>query len=137
MPLELLVAGFLLAHAAIHVGFIAPPPPATADGPTWPFATDRAWPVTRFGLDAAVMRSLASALVAVTIAGYALAALTALEVLPTVVWPAAIAIGSVASLGLLAVCFHRWLLLGVVIDVALLWACLAVGWLPGANPWGA
>ena len=59
MPIELLVAGFLLAHAAIHVGFIAPPPPATADGPTWPFAMDRAWPVTRFGLDAAVMRSLA------------------------------------------------------------------------------
>ena len=32
MPVELLAAGFLLAHAAIHVGFIAPPPPATADG---------------------------------------------------------------------------------------------------------
>ena len=41
MPVGLLVAGFLLAHAAIHVGFIAPPPPATADGPAWPFSTDR------------------------------------------------------------------------------------------------
>ena len=39
MPVGLLVAGFLLAHAAIHVAFIAPPPPATADGPAWPFAT--------------------------------------------------------------------------------------------------
>ena len=37
MPVGLLVAGFLLAHAAIHVAFIAPPPPATADGPAWPF----------------------------------------------------------------------------------------------------
>ena len=30
MLVRLLVAGFLLAHAAIHVAFIAPPPPATA-----------------------------------------------------------------------------------------------------------
>ena len=72
MLVGLLVAGFLLAHAAIHVGFIAPPPPATADGPAWPFAMDRAWPVTRLGLDPALMRSLALALVAVTVAGFAL-----------------------------------------------------------------
>ena len=80
---------------------------------------------------------LALALVAATIAGYALAALTALGVLPTAIWPAAIAIGSVASLGLLAACFHPWLLLGVVIDLALLWSCLVVGWQPGVNGWGA
>jgi len=137
MPLGLLIAGFLLAHAAIHVGFIAPPPPATADGPAWPFATDRSWLVTRLGLDMALLRWLAVALVAATIAGYALAALTALGFLPAAIWPAAIAIGSFASLGLLAACFHPWLLLGVVIDVALLWSCLVVGWQPGANGWGA
>ena len=55
MPPGLLVAGFLLAHAAIHVAFIAPPPPATADGPAWPFTTDRAWLVTRLGLDPALL----------------------------------------------------------------------------------
>ena len=109
MPVGLLVAGFLLAHAAIHVGFIAPPPPATADGPAWPFATDRAWLVTRLGLDPALCAGSRLVLVAVTIAGYALAALTALGVLPAAIWPAAIAIGSVASLGLLAACFHPWL----------------------------
>ena len=49
MPVELLVAGFLLAHAAIHVGFIAPPPPATADGPAWPFSADRAWAIHPIG----------------------------------------------------------------------------------------
>lgn len=133
MPIELLVAGFLLAHAAIHVGFIAPAPAATADGQAWPFATDRAWPATRLGVDHSLLRWLVVALVAVTIAGYALAALTAIEVLPTAIWPAAIAIGSVASLGLLAACFHPWLVLGVVIDVALLWSCLVVGW----QPWGS
>jgi hypothetical protein len=136
MPVGLLVAGFLLAHAAIHVGFIAPPPPATAGGSKWPFATDQASLVTRLGLDPALVRGLATTLVAVTIAGYLLAALSALGVLPSAIWPMAIAIGSVASLGLLAACFHPWLLLGVVIDVALLWSCLVVGWQPGVDGWG-
>jgi hypothetical protein len=137
MPLGLLVAGFLLAHAAIHVGFIAPPPPATAGGPAWPFATDRSWLIRRLGLNPALLRRLATALVAVTIAGFALATLTTLGFLPQAIWPASIAIGSAASLGLLAACFHPWLVLGVVIDVALLWSCLAVGWQPGVNGWGA
>jgi hypothetical protein len=83
------------------------------------------------------MRRLALALVALTIAGFALAALAALGFLPTAVWPVAIAVGSVASLAVLAACFHPWLLLGVVIDVALLWACLVVGWQPGVDGWGA
>jgi hypothetical protein len=137
MPPGLLVAIFLLGHAVIHVGFIAPPPPATADGPAWPFATRRSWLVTRLGVDPALVRRLAFALVAVTIAGYALAALTALGILPIAIWPAAITIGSVASLGLLAACFHPWLLLGVVIDAALLWSSLVVGWKPGVDVWGA
>jgi hypothetical protein len=136
MPIGLVVASFLLAHGAIHVGFIAPPPPATAEGPAWPFATDRSWPVTRLGMDPALLRLLATALVAVTLAGCALAALTALEVLPPAVWPAAIAIGSVASLGILLACFRPWLVLGVVIDVALLWSCLVIGWQPWVHGLG-
>ena len=133
MPFGLLLAGFLLAHAAIHIGFIATPPPATADGPSWPFTTDRAWPVTRLGVDPALLRWAVTALISVTLAGYAVAALVALGVLPMAIWPAAIAIGSVASLVLLAACFHPWLLLGVVIDLTLLWACLVVGWQPGGT----
>ena len=136
MLIGLLVAGFLLAHAAIHVAFIAPPPPATADGPAWPFAMDRAWPLTRLGLDPALWRVLALALVAGTVASYALAALAALGVLPTAIWPAAIVIGSVASIGLLAASFHPWLVVGVVIDLVLLWSSLAVGWRPGIDTLG-
>ena len=79
---------------------------------------------------------LALALVAATVAGYALAALAALGVLPTAIWPAAVAIGSVASLGLLAASFHPWLAVGVVIDLALLWSSLVVGWRPGIDALG-
>jgi hypothetical protein len=39
MLVRLAIAGFLLAHAAIHIGFISPRPPVTAGGPrghsTW------------------------------------------------------------------------------------------------------
>jgi len=136
MPVGLLVAGILLGHAAIHVGFLAAPPPATATGPAWPFPTDRAWLVTRLGVDPALVRRLATALAAVTIVAYPVAALAALGVLPAATWPLAIAAGSVASLGLLAACFHPWLVLGVVIDVALLWSCLVAGWQPGVTRWG-
>jgi hypothetical protein len=137
MPLGLFVAGFLLAHALIHVAFLTPPPPATADGPTWPFATDRSWLVRRSGLDPGLLHILAASLVAVTVAGFAMAALVLLGVLPVDLWPAAIAIGATASLGLLVACFHPWLVLGVVIDVALLWASLVAAWVPATGGWGA
>jgi hypothetical protein len=135
MPFGLFIAGFLLAHALIHVAFLAPDPPATADGPSWPFATDRSWLVGQLGVDQAVAQVVVAALVAVTIAGFAMAALVLLGVLPTAIWPAAIAIGSIASLGLLVACFHPWLVVGVVIDVALLWATLVAGWIPKTGGW--
>ena len=89
--------------------------------------------MTRLGIDPALMHSLALALVAVTVAGYALAAFTSLGLLPTFIWSPAIAVGSMASLGLLAACFQPWLLLGVVIDLALLWSSLVEGWLPAVD----
>ena len=130
MPIPFLIAGFLVAHAAIHIGFISPPPPATAGGPPWPFSTDRSWMVTKFGIASGRARVLASALVAATIGGFASAALTALGVAPAVVWLPAIAVGAVASLVVLVAFFHPWLSLGVAIDLGLLWAVLVAGWTP-------
>ena len=126
----LLFAGFLVAHAATHIAFVSPPPPARAGGPTWPFSTDATWPVTRIGLTPEAARRLASALVPATCVGFTVAALTAIGIVPVALWTPAIVIGSLASLGLLVAFFHPWLLLGVVIDGALLGATLVAGWLP-------
>jgi hypothetical protein len=123
----LLVAGFLLAHGLIHVAFISPAPPATADGPAWPFATDDSWLVSALGVRPEVARILAMVLVAVTLAGFALAAVAAFGVAPGL-WVPAIAIGSIASLSLLIAFFDPWLVIGIGIDVVLLWATLIGGW---------
>lgn len=134
MLVKLAVAGFLLAHAAIHAGFVSPRPPVTAGGPEWPFEL-RSWLLGPAGLDADTARVLGMALVALTIAGFALAAVTALGIAPSGLWPASVAIGAVASIALLGLFFHPWLVLGIAIDVALLWAVLLVRWTPeGVTP---
>lgn len=71
---RLVVAGLLLAHAAIHAAFVAPRPPATAGGPAWPFDLGHSWILGPLGLDAEVGRVLGLALIAVTLGGFALAA---------------------------------------------------------------
>jgi hypothetical protein len=127
----LLLAGMLLAHGLIHVGFVSARPPATADGPRWPFTTERSWLLDRLGTPGEVARSLALALVALTVASFALAAIVALAAVPGL-WTASIAIGSVASLVLLIVFFDPWLVIGIGIDAVLLWATFVAGWAPAS-----
>jgi hypothetical protein len=131
---RLLFAAFLLAHGAIHASFLAPRPPATAAGPTWPFEIARSWVLTSLGIQPASMRLLAMALVAATIAAFALAALAAAGVIPVELWGPASVAGAVASVALLVLFFQPWLVLGVVIDLGLLWAVLIAGWSPHGGP---
>ena len=133
MLARLVVAGLLLAHAAIHVAFIAPPPAATADGPAWPFTTHDSWLFSRLGVGANEAHLVALALVAVTLAGFAFAALVAVGIAPSWLWTPAVVTGAVASLAMLIAFFHPWLVLGVAIDVVLLWASLAASWAPAAG----
>lgn len=135
MLARLAIAGLLLAHAGIHVFFLSPAPPATADGPAWPFTTDESWLFTRLGVDAGTARTLALALVALTLAAFATAALVAVGIAPASLWVPAAVTGATASLALLLVFFQPWLVLGVAIDVGLLAATLVAGWAPG--PTGA
>ena len=130
MLVRLLLAGLLLAHAAIHAAFIAPPPPATAGGPPWPFTTDDSWLLTRLGVSADTARLLAGALFAVTMASFAVAAVVVIGIGPAWLWLPAATIGALASFAILVAFFHPWLILGVVIDVALLWSTLIAGWSP-------
>jgi hypothetical protein len=130
MASKWLIAGFLAAHAAIHASFIAPRPPATAGGPTWPFELGRSWLLGPLGLDGDATRMVGLALVAVTMAGFALAAIVAAGVAPGGLWPAAVAIGGVGSIALLGLYFSPWFVVGVAIDVVLLWAVLVANWGP-------
>jgi hypothetical protein len=81
-------------------------------------------------VDSGLVRTLGYALVAATLAGFALAALATVGLLPAGLWSVGVAIGSVASLAMLGLFFHPWLVLGLAIDLVLLWAVLVQNWVP-------
>ena len=106
MLVKLGLAAFLLGHAAIHASFLAPRPPATAGAPEWPFALGHSWVLSPLGLPSDSVRLVGMALIAVVIAAYAFAALTAAGIAPGALWIPAIVIGSIASLAILVLFFH-------------------------------
>jgi hypothetical protein len=124
---RLLFSALLVGHALIHTGFISPKP-TTTGGPPWPFALDHSWLLTRLGLDASVSRGIGVMLLVILVAGYAAAILATLGFLGGPAFGAGIVLGSGASLVLLALFFHPWLIVGVALDVVLLIAVLAAGW---------
>jgi hypothetical protein len=130
MAVKLLFAGFLLAHAAVHLFFFAPKPAPVAGGPTWPFELGRSWVPSPFGLAPDTLRVLGIALIAVMIGAYALAALGLFGIGPAGLWVPAAAAGTLASLALLALWYLPWLTIGVAIDLVVLWLVLVSSWAP-------
>ena len=130
MLVRLLVAAFLLGHGMIHASFLAPRPRQTATGPTWPFALERSWILDSFRVDRETGRLVGIALVAITIGGFGLAAVATLGVGPASLWAAAVGVGCVGSLGVLLLFFNPRLVLGVGIDLALVWTVFVLGWAP-------
>jgi hypothetical protein len=128
---KLLLAGFLAAHGLIHASFLSPAPPATASGPPWPFDMAKSWLVTRAGLATGPASIIGTVLVALTVIGFGLAALGAAGwIVPAELWRPLI-VGSVAASALLLLLFfHPFLLLGFVIDAAILWAVFVMSWNP-------
>jgi hypothetical protein len=127
---NLVIAGLLLAHGLIHGSYLSPRPPATAGGPAWPFDLDRSRLLGALGYRGTLPRAVGVALVALTLAGFALAALATLGIVPADLWAAGVAVGAAASLAVLVVYFHPWLTLGLAIDVLLLYVVLVAGWAP-------
>lgn len=132
MP-SLLVALALVAHGLIHASFVSPAPPPKPGAPQWPFDLAHSWVLTPLGLGATVTHAVGVVLLVVILAGYVVAALSVIGLLPAGAFVPGIVVGSVASIAMLGLFFHPWLVLGLVIDAALLWAVLAGGWRPGES----
>jgi hypothetical protein len=127
---RLILTAVIFGHALIHVAFLGPSPPATAGGPQWPFELGHSWLLDPLGVRREGTRHVGIALVAITLGGFALACVAALGLGPPGLWIAAAGIGSFGSLALLIAYFHPWLLLGVAIDLGLIWTVLILGWTP-------
>ena len=131
---RLILAAFLLGHAAIHAGYLSPRPTATVGGPPWPFDLSHSWMLSPLGVGSEPLRVLGFALFALTLASFALAAIAAVGFLPPAVWSWSTVIGAAASLAMLLVFFHPWLAVGVAIDLLALWTVLVMGWTPTDTP---
>jgi branched-subunit amino acid transport protein AzlD len=133
---NVLIAALLIGHALVHASYLSPAPPRTADGPHWPFEMARSWLVTRAGLDPALVRTLGTAMVIATVALFVAAGLSTVGwLVPPEWWPELIVVGATASAVTLVMFFHPWIVLGLAIDAALLWATLVIGWSPAtASP---
>ena len=130
MVLRSVLAALFVGHALVHAGFLAPRPAATVGGPPWPFELDRSWILESFRVDRATTRLIGLAAVAATMGGFTLSALITLGVGPAELWTAAIAVGTLGSLLALVLFFDPWLVVGVGIDLGLLWAVFVLGWTP-------
>jgi hypothetical protein len=130
---EWLLAALLVGHGWVHVMFVSPRPQAsavTAGGPEWPFDIGRSWLIGA-GLGPGLVRSIAVVLTAMVLVAFTLAALSTVGLLvPADWWPALILAGAGTSLALLGLVFSPMLLLGVAIDLVLLWVVLASVWIP-------
>lgn len=130
-PGRWLLAALLIGHGVVHILFAVPAPSATDGGAAWPFDMAQSWAVTRAGLDLSLVRVIGSALIAVTVGAFALAALATVGIIvPTGWWQPMIALGAIASAATLVLCFEPQLVLGLGMDAVLLWMVVARAWVP-------
>jgi hypothetical protein len=124
---RILLGVFLGLHGLIHLGYAAPAP---AD-PNYPFRLNQSWLITNLGINAQAVRSLGMLLSVITVICFVLSGLATLGiVVPQNWWQPLTLLASVTSLALLILFWHSWLVLGVLIDVALLVVLLWAGWQP-------
>jgi hypothetical protein len=131
-----LLAGLLFAHGWVHLMFVFPQPEparATAGGTAWPFDMSRSWLISGAGLDVSLVRTVGIVLMAVVFVGFVLGALSTVGLLVPAGWWSGLVVGAaVGSFLLLALFFSPTLLLGLAIDLALVWLVMAGVWSPAA-----
>jgi hypothetical protein len=130
-----LLAALLFSHGWVHVMFVFPQPAAsTADAARWPFDMGRSWLIGG-GLDPGMVRALGVALIAVVLVGSLLAALATMGWLVPAGWWGFLVVGSAAaSIVLLGMFYAPMLILGFVIDIALIVFVFASAWRPSGSP---
>ena len=123
--IRILLAVFLITHGLVHFSltYVPTPKPGKLRTPYWPSwwreDADPNWLASKLGLTNSLVRGLGSAFWLLTLAGFTLAGLGLLGV-PGLsrLWGAATVLGGGASMLLLCLYWHPWLVAGVVINLA-------------------
>ena len=119
--LKVLLGLLLVVHGLIHLVYFAP-----ANDPKFPMTAGKSWLVTSRGLRIEVVRRLVAVLAVTATVAFCLLALSYFGLLVPTSWftPLAVAAAS-ASLLLIAVTWNVQFIVGVAIDVAILYWALA------------
>jgi hypothetical protein len=135
MMLKIGLALFIIAHGLVHAALGLAPDPADPDGRPGAFFTspERSWLLTLWGLSAGAVRWTGLLLVALTTIGFVLAGLGIFGVPGLVaIWRTSAVVSAGISLLLLLLFWHRWLPVGVLINLGVLIALLWLKWPPAA-----
>ena len=133
------LAAILFGHGWVHLMFLFPrPAPSDGGKPAtgkpamdWPFDLRASWIATRTGSGPGAFVAVGRVLVLVTFVLSTLAALATAGILvPAAWWQGLVVASSLASLAMLVVWFAPTLLLGILIDIALVWLAIAGPWSP-------
>jgi hypothetical protein len=128
------LAAILFGHGWVHFMFLFPKPGTPEGGktaPEWPFDLQASWIAARSGSGPAAFVAAGRVLAVVTFVLSVLAALATVGILvPAAWWEGLVVVSSLASLVMLVVWFAPMLLLGILIDVALIWLAIAGPWSP-------
>jgi hypothetical protein len=128
---RIVLALFIVAHGLIHASYFSPRPAPESGGPAWPFELARSWFLSPLGVPESVLRPLGVTLAIVAVVAFAMAGLATLGLVLSVgAWQPLVVVGAVASLALLILFFHPWLVLGLAIDAVLMIAIWQANWSP-------
>lgn len=131
MMLKIGLGIFLIVHGLVHSFLAIAPNPGDPDGKPGAFFTtgERSWLLSQSGLDAPAIRWIGIILVALSTLGFVLAGLGILGVPGLVtIWRTVAVVSACLSLLLLILFWHPWLIIGVLIDIAVLIALLWAKW---------
>lgn len=120
--MKTLLGLFLIAHGLIHASYLTPKP----DDPKYPFSFTESW-FAHIAGDAS--KPIGMILALIVVMSFALAGLGVLGVPGLEAsWKIFTTVGAISSLLLLALYWHTWLVLGLVINAVLLYGLYKLNW---------
>jgi hypothetical protein len=120
-----LVVAFLLAHGLVHFAVWLPHPDPDP-GKSAPFAPDHSAVLTKTSVPQATARKVSTTLAVAAGGGFVL---TGLAVATEAAWAVPVAlVASLLGLGLKALFFNPWLLIGIALDLGVLVGALTWPW---------
>ncbi len=126
-PIQAFFGIFLIAHGLVHTGLAAAPRPNIPDAKPFTFWTSPSWRFIELGESfarpAGKVLWIASTLLFVA-AGSGVLGLPGIRE----IWQGLATAGAIASLLLLLIFWHPWLVFGAVIDVGILLALIVFDW---------